>query len=98
MGKDSYVIGSKEHLGMLLDLAINRTESQGITFKREDYKWVLGVRVIHDLEESYNPTPYDRYVLELYPNKQRTLFGIALEADYKNPNNIQLWENITNKL
>lgn len=81
-----------DHLYKLMNLAIARTESLGITFKREDYKWVLGVRVINDID---NSNEFTRYI---YPDQARTLFGITVEADFHNPNNIQLWENITNKV
>lgn len=89
---NGYVIGSLEHLMMLLDLANARTERFGIPFRREDYKWVLGVKVIHELENN------TYYVMAEFPDRQRTLFGVVVEADYANPNNIQLWENITNKV
>lgn len=89
---NNYVIGSIGHLGMLLDLAMCRTERLGVPFKREEYKWILGVKVIQELETNTH------YVMAEFPNKSRTLFGVVVEADYANPNNIQLWENITNKV
>lgn len=89
---NGYVIGSIEHLMMLLDLANARTERLGIPFKREDYKWVLGVNVIYEIEtKSY-------YVMAEFPDKPRTLLGVQVELDTCNPDKIQLWENITNKV
>ena len=89
---NKYIVGSIAHLGMLLDLAECRTEKLGIPFKREEYKWVLGVNVINDIDITEN------LVMAVYPDQPRTLFGIVVEADFHNPNNIQLWENITNKV
>lgn len=81
-----------EYLYTLLNLAEMRTEKLGIPFKREDYKWILGARVINDIDINKN------YIRSLYPDQPRTLFGVVVEADYHNPNNVQLWENITNKV
>ena len=89
---NGYAIGSIEHLMMLLHLAIARTEGLGIPFKRENYRWVLGVKIIHEIEtKTY-------YVMAEFPDRQRTLFGVPVDMDMCNPDNIQLWENITNKL
>ncbi len=89
---NNYVVGSIGHLGMLLNLAVCRTERLGIPFKREEYKWVLGVKVIHELETNTH------YVMSEFPDRPRTLFGVVVEADYVNPNNIRLLEDITNKV
>lgn len=78
-----------EYLYKLLNLAEMRTEKLGIPFKREDYKWVLGARVINDIDMDTN------FQRNLYPDQPRTLFGVVVEADYYNPDNVQLWENIT---
>ena len=78
-----------DYLYKLMNLAVVRTEGLGIPFKREDYKWVLGARVINDIDTNSN------YICSLYPDQPRTLFGIVIEADYHNPDNVQLWENIT---
>ena len=89
---NNYVIGSIEHLTMLLNLAMYRTEKLGMSFIRDDYKWLLGIEVIRDLENNAY------YVTSEFPDIPRTLFGIIVEPDYHNPNNVQLYENITNKL
>ena len=89
---DNNVVGGIRHLCMLLDLAVCRTERFGIPFKREDYKWVLGVKVIQEIENN------SYYVMAELPDRPRTLFGVVVEADYANPDNVQLWENITNKV
>lgn len=81
-----------EYLYKLLDLAEARTEKAGVAFKREDYKWVLGIKVICDIDTR------KEYVNALYPDQPATLFGVTVERDYANPDNVQLWENITNKI
>lgn len=89
---DSLITGSREHLKTLLDFAICRTEKLGIPFRDEDYKWLLGIKVINDLMMD------NVYQISVNPDRMRTLFGIAVEPDFHNPDNIQLWENITNKV
>ena len=58
-------------------------------FRPEDYKWKIGVKV---LQEAKLLPP----CMEL--NEKTTLFGIAVEIDYVNPNNVQIFEDITNKI
>lgn len=92
VAEDGYVIGTMEHLMRLRALAESRTEMQGIAFNPDDYKWVLGVKVINSIEnKSY-------YVMAEFPDRPRTLFGIVVDRDFHNPDNVQLWENITNKV
>ena len=86
------VIGTIEHLALLYDLAVCRTERLGFSFKGEDYKWILGVKVLQAIEDN------TYYIMSEFPNKRRLIFGIEVETDYSNPDNVQLWENITNKL
>lgn len=81
-----------DYLYKLMILAEARTEKLGIPFKREDYKWILGARVINDISISND------LVMTACQDCPRTLYGIVVEADYANPNNVQLWENITNKV
>ncbi len=81
-----------DHIRMLLALAEDKRESQGFPFKEEDYKWVLGANVISDLSKLAH------YSYVVYPDCPRTVFGIIAEIDYQNPDNVQLWENITNKV
>lgn len=86
-----FKIGSIEHLYSLLSLAEYRAETQRIPFKREDYKWILGVKVVHELmlNNALKIRAYDCH---------QEIFGIIVEIDHHNPDNIQLWENITDKL
>lgn len=85
-------IGSIKHLNFLFALAQDKSERLGIYFNPDDYKWVLGIHVVSDLE--YN----NHYYTVSGQDCPRTLFGIVVEIDYHNPDNIQLWENITDKL
>lgn len=90
---NNLVVGSIQHLNMLLDLAIGRSEKLGIPFKRENYKWVLGAKILNEI---YN---YYYYYLKLTSNEQlKTLYGIKVDVDYYNDSNVQLWENITDIL
>ena len=60
-------------------------------FKEEDYKWVLGYRVLNNVK------PYNSRHL-CYPIEPQTLFGIAVEKDIHNPFTFRLYEDITNKI
>ena len=88
---NNYIIGSLGHLYMLIAFAERRTESLGIAFKREDYKWILGINIIADIETHHS------YIDHLASGPM-TFLGIVVEPDYNNPNNVQLWENITDKV
>lgn len=79
-----------EYLIRLYNLAVLRNNT--LHFNRDDYKWVLGIKVVNELENRN-----EIYRSAIYP-EQPTLFGIVVDVDFKNPDNIQLWENITNKL
>lgn len=90
--EDKLEVGSFEHLSMLLDLAVCRTEKFGIPFKREEYRWILGVNIINAISDRRE------YAISLWPEQPRTLFGIVIEINYQDPYAVQLWENITNKV
>lgn len=92
IAEDGYVIGSLKHLQLLRILALEKTERAGYPFNEEDYIWRLGAKVIQDIELSTD------YIMAEFPDRPRTLFGIVVELDYHNPYNVQLWENITNKI
>lgn len=59
-------------------------------YNANDYRWRLGVMVIDDIKRD-NPFVYN-------PTEKRTLYGIVIEVDYQNPYNIQLFEDITNRI
>lgn len=58
-------------------------------FNASEYKWRLGAVVIGEFHN--NITVFN-------PSEKRTLYGIDVEIDYLNPYNIQLFEDITNKI
>lgn len=55
-----------------------------LNFNEKDYFWKIGVRVLQDLSVAY---PFE--------NTAITLFGIIVEIDYIDPENIRLYEDIT---
>lgn len=61
------------------------------SYKPEEYKWRLGVKVIRDI---------DLLAFNAFINRDEPLYlyGIVVEIDYTNPNNVQLFEDITNKI
>lgn len=66
-------------------------EMRGRDFRPEDYKWRLGVKVLRDIDlRAFNA--FINIAEPLY------LYGIVVEIDYINPNNVQLFEDITNKI
>ena len=80
-----------EYLRNILALAEQRAEKLGKIFKEEDFKWTLGVNILSDIVAK---TEY----IKIHSDQPVTLFGVIVEHDYFNPDTIQLWENITNKV
>jgi hypothetical protein len=77
----------------LYKFAILRADKMGSIFQKGDYKWKIGIDVMADLSTS------DLIMETLtYLTPTTTLFGIPVEIDTHDPHNIQLWENITNKV
>jgi hypothetical protein len=61
------------------------------SYKPEEYKWRLGVKVIRDIDlQAFN--------IFINIDEPLYLYGIVVEKDYTNPNNVQLFEDITNKI
>ena len=56
------------------------------------YKWRLGAAVLGEFERQYN----NLFAINI--SEKTTLYGIDVEIDYLNPYNIQLFEDITNKI
>lgn len=77
--------------GFLQALYCTLRQMKGCHFNSNDYKWRLGTEVINELKLG---TIYS--IESLY--EPRYLYGIEIEIDYKNPHNIQLFEDITNKI
>ena len=65
-------------------------------FKPDDYRWRLGAAVIYDLDAKYNYGIALKIVL--HRDEMPTLFDIKIVIDYSNPYNLQLFEDITNKI
>ena len=63
-------------------------------YNANDYKWRLGSAVIGELERQYN----NFYCFSINTNEKKTLYGIDVEIDYLSPYNIQLFEDITDKI
>lgn len=59
-------------------------------FNSNKYKWKLGVEIANILNILDNQV--------VTQEKTRYLFGIEVEIDYKNPYNVQLYEDITNQI
>lgn len=59
-------------------------------FNSNKYKWKLGIEAANMLKILNNSITIQE--------KTQYLFGIEVEIDYKNPYNIQLYEDITNKI
>ena len=66
-------------------------ETKKENYKPEEYKWRLGFKVIQDI---------DLFTFNVFKSENAPiyLYGIVVEMDYINPSNIQLFEDITNKI
>lgn len=89
---NNHIVGSIAHLQMLFDFAACRSRKLGFPFRKEEYKWILGIKILEELKMKTCELTVE------IPEGPMTLFGIAVEIDHENPNNIQLWEDITNKI
>lgn len=67
-----------------------------LDFKPEEFRWRLGAAVIRDLDTIYNYGIVTQKLVK--PDAKPTLYGIDVEIDYENPYNLQLFEDITNKI
>lgn len=59
------------------------------SFRTEDYKWKLGSKIVNEILPIH---------VNVNTTEKRTLFGIDVEIDFENPDNLQLFEDITNKV
>lgn len=62
----------------------------------KEYKWRLGAAVIYDLDSLYKMGIAHSMILK--KAEKPTLYGIEIEVDHENPYNLQLFEDITNKI
>lgn len=95
VAENGNVVGTIGHLNLLYAFARKRSERYRQSFSSDDYKWILGAKVVHDLEMTQHLSYY-MHAAEI--GEHSTLFGIPVEIDYYNPENVQLWENITDKI
>lgn len=65
-------------------------------FRPEEYKWRLGGFVICELDSTYNMGITEHMLF--HKDEKATLYGIEIEIDRENPYNVQLFEDITNKI
>lgn len=63
-------------------------EARGREFDESDYYWSIGVMNIEELFEH----------LDVPRNENVVLFGIEVRFSYRNPHEIKLYEDITNKI
>lgn len=77
-------------LHLIRRMAIDSAERNKEYFNEDNYKWTLGAAVANDL--TFQCTGLMRY-----PTEKMSLFGIPVELDYENVENVQLWRNITSK-
>lgn len=67
-------------------------QMKGQNYRSEDYNWRLGTKVISELKLS-------NYLINTSTiGEPMFLFGLNVEVDYINPYNVQLFEDITNKI
>lgn len=64
---------------------------KGREYHSDKYKWLLGTETIKELALGTIYT-FESFIKPMF------LYGIAVEIDYTNPHNIQLFEDITNKI
>lgn len=89
---DISFIGSKDPISFT-QILYNTLRACRPNYNANDYKWKIGALVIGKLERRYNN---DFFIINT--DEKTTLYGIDVEIDYLNPYNIQLFEDITNKI
>ena len=77
-------------LHLIRSMAIDSAKRNKEYFNEDNYKWTLGAAVANDLT-------FQCAELMRYPTEKMRLFGIPVELDYENVENVQLWRNITSK-
>ena len=61
-------------------------------FNSDEYRWRLGTNIVY----KYASMVYHSAVIR--KDEIPTLYGIKVELDYENPDNVKLYEDITNKI
>lgn len=65
-------------------------------YNANEYKWRIGTAVMYELDSFYKAGI--AYSMIFNREEKPTLYGIEVEVDYENPDNLQLFEDITNKI
>ncbi len=86
---NGHVIGSMDHLYYIASMARKRDFNNREIFNSNNYKWVLGIKVASDALKAANTYLYKD------SSEAMTLFGIRVEIDYVNPENVKLWKDVT---
>ena len=81
------IIGTLEHMRLLLCLA----KQKDIHYRADDYKWKIGAKILSEISSK-------DLLFRVSSDTKPQLFGIDVEIDYVNPENVQLWKNVTNDL
>ena len=82
-----------------LELLYRTLRAKRPRYSCHNFFWKLGTNVISELELKMRPLYYmeNESKIDLSDENHR-LFGIRVETDYNNPDNIQLFEDITREL
>lgn len=67
-------------------------QMKGQNYRSEHYKWRLGAKVISELKLS------NHVINAITIGETMFLFVISVEVDYANPYNVQIFEDIINKI
>ena len=89
---NGFVIGTLEHLRLLYYCAREKDELSRKEFDPDNYKFVLGARVFMSLQKSCDKP------LSHTPDTMPVLYVIKVDIDYRRPEAVELWENITDKI
>lgn len=65
-------------------------------YNANEYKWKIGAAVMYKLDSFYKAGIAHQIIFNR--EEKPTLYGIEVEVDYENPDNLQLFEDITNKI
>ena len=65
-------------------------------FDEDDYFWKIGARVLEELEVPYSDQVY--HLTKREEGVAPTLYGIKIQVDYIDLDNIRLYEDITYKI
>jgi hypothetical protein len=84
-------VGDKDVINFLHQLVWALERMKGREYRTNDYKFKLGVKIVEEV------CMYDVFKVDAL-NEPLYIYGIEVEIDYKNVTNIQIFEDITNKI